>query len=365
MFATLLISVVYCAGSPPLEIESADDRARVTITARLTKEQLGRMPVGPVDQAVAKTVLKLCLVEDNGKLGPAIFGRYIRRGETLVLTPRYRLAGGQLYRVVLAVTASKNTSRDYRVPPRVVKSKARVEHIYPSGDVLPANHLKFYIHFSKPMREGRAIFDLIRLLDKDGREIRDAWRRTELWTADAKRLTLWIHPGRVKQGVNLREDLGPVLKPGQEYSLVLDAKLQDADGAPLGIRFVKKFRTVQSDYHRPLPQNWQMEIPTAGTREPLRLEFREPMDHAMLRRFLEIRDQQAELVQGKITMTKSESIWEFKPRLPWKTTRYHLVVDGLLEDLAGNTPLRVFDTDLRLPRGPLPVLKLAFQPIKG
>jgi hypothetical protein len=47
----------------------------------------------------------------------------------------------------------------------------------------------------------------------DGKDIPDPWRRTELWNEDATRLTLWIHPGRVKEGVNLREEFGAVLDP--------------------------------------------------------------------------------------------------------------------------------------------------------
>jgi len=40
-------------------------------------------------------------------------------------------------------------------------------------------------------------------------------------SGDAKRLSLWIHPGRIKNGVNLREELGPVLEPNRKYTLVL------------------------------------------------------------------------------------------------------------------------------------------------
>src|SRR5438552_15354178 len=167
---------------------------------------------------------------------------------------------------------------------------ATVEHIYPTSDVLPANQLKFYIHFSKPMREGEAIFERIQILDEHGTLVEDPWRRTELWTADAKRLSLWIHPGRIKTGVNLREELGPVLEPNKSYTVVIRGEVEDADGQPLGKDVVKKFRTAAVDDRRPLPQDWKLTPPRAGTREALRLDFGEPLDHALMQRCIDVRD---------------------------------------------------------------------------
>src|SRR3954466_7112132 len=68
---------------------------------------------------------------------------------------------------------------------------ARLEAIYPSGDAVPANHLKFYLHFSAPMREG-VFLNYCRLLDEHGAEIAEPFRETELWSEDHQRLTLWL-----------------------------------------------------------------------------------------------------------------------------------------------------------------------------
>src|SRR6186713_2761613 len=77
----------------------------------------------------------------------------------------------------------------------------RVDAVYPSAATLPANHLKFYIHFSAPMRQG-VFLDHCKLLDDHGRMIMtEPFRETELWSEDGKRLTLWLHPGRQKTGV--------------------------------------------------------------------------------------------------------------------------------------------------------------------
>src|SRR3954463_1528646 len=61
---------------------------------------------------------------------------------------------------------------------------ARLEAIYPSAELLPANHLKFYLHFSVPMREG-VFLDHCQLLDDHGRVvIAEPFRETELWSED-------------------------------------------------------------------------------------------------------------------------------------------------------------------------------------
>jgi hypothetical protein len=84
--------------------------------------------------------------------------------------------------------------------------------IHPGTDRLPANHLKFYLHFSQPMQQG--VFQRhCALLDQNGKPVVEPFRETELWSADRKRLTLWLHPGRQKTGVNLNDEFGPVLQP--------------------------------------------------------------------------------------------------------------------------------------------------------
>ena len=41
-----------------------------------------------------------------------------------------------------------------------------------------------------------------------------------------------------------------------------------------------------------------------------------------------------------------ERSWRFAPDGAWDVGRYSLIVDPLLEDLAGNSLIRVFDRDL-------------------
>jgi hypothetical protein len=271
---------------------------------------------------------------------------------------------GHKYRATLKVPGGETTVAEYRVPERPRTAPAVVEKIYPTAEVLPANQLKFYIHFSKPMRESSEIFDQVAILDGHGKTLPDPWRRTELWSTDARRLTLFIHPGRVKKRVNLREDLGPVLLPNETYTLRIDAAMLDALGQPLGKPFTKRFRTSTELHSRPMPAEWKVHAPPSGTRRPLKLDFPTPLDRALLDRFLIVLDADGKAVRGKIEVGFEERFWVFLPESDWSDSEYTVQVDENLEDLAGNTPQRLFDVDLEEATPAVPRLTLPFRPRK-
>ena len=336
--------------SPPnLEIRPlADDPTRVEV---VTQDKEAR--------------LSLALFDDNGREGPAILGKVRKRGESTIFAPKYGLGRGLRYRATLQRPDGSKVTVTYRVPVLPASEPAVVGQVYPSASTLPANNLKFYLHFSKPMREGKAIFDQIQILDLDnhGEPIPHPWRRVELWSDDATRLTLWIHPGRIKQGVNLREDEGPVLHPKHRYALLISRKVRDAEGQPLGGPFRKEFVARSPDHERPLPSKWQITSPRANTREPLQLRFHESMDHSLLHRMLTIHDRQTKPVAGELQVGPSETSWTFTPKEPWGATRHVLRIDPELEDLAGNTPARLFDVDLQAGNPANAVLSLGFSPL--
>ena len=55
---------------------------------------------------------------------------------------------------------------------------------------------------------------------------------------------------------------------------------------------------------------------------------------------------------GAIDVGPGERVWTFTPERPWSAGRYTLRVAGELEDVAGNSLRRLFDTDLTRGRGP-------------
>lgn len=359
----LLTSCWLLAADAPVSVRAATDVTQVELVAQLSDQQRAQIVEGKLSPEQGERVLRLCLVDTaSQRVGPAMFGSYERRGPQLIFTPRHPLQHGQLYRATFDADG-KSISTDYLVAQKPSSAAARVDKIYPSADILPANQLKFYIHFSKPMREGKDIFDRIRILDADGQPIAEPWRRTELWSADFKRLTIWIHPGRIKQSVNLRDEEGPVLHPGQRYTLEIGAALLDADGQPLGRAFTKRFRTAPEKHTRPLVQDWKVETPAADRSDPVIVRFPEPLDHALLARMLRVVDAAGKEVRGKIVVGAEERSWSFTPDRPWRRqAEYVIHVNGEIEDLAGNTPLKPFDVDLTKPAPKAGRLTMPFRP---
>lgn len=319
--------------------------------ALLTFEATPDKPADPTvvaNNAPVGSRLTLHLVTGT-KIGPAMFADTAWRDRRLTLTPRFGLSRGRLYRGVLSGPERSQITADYRVPKAVDLRPPAVSAIWPTAKRLPANLLKFHIHFSEPMREGRDIFDKIRIVDAKGQAVYSPWRRLELWSKAAQRLTLWIHPGRIKQGVNLRERFGPVLRPNADYTLILDQSIRSAAGVPFASDIRHPFQTIAEDRIRPLPQDWSMVLPKAGTREPLTVRFDGPIDRALLDRHLEILDGRAKSVKVSILPAPGDAACKMIPERPWRAGNHLLQISELLEDLAGNTRTRVFDTDLSKP----------------
>jgi hypothetical protein len=238
-----------------------------------------------------------------------------------------------------------------------------VAAIYPSGATVPANHLKFYIHFTQPMRQG-VFLEHCSLLDENGQPVPEPFRETELWSEDRMRLTLWFHPGRQKTGVNLNEEFGPVLELHRKYTLILSAKWPSEGGVPLGKDVRKRFETVERATAQLDISNWRITAPPAGTGEPLRVRFPAPLDHALLQRCLRIVDENDAPVAGTSETTDHECGWRFTPERPWSSGSHRLRVETVLEDLAGNSLARPFEVDLHgpAPRIVPPVVQVPFRP---
>lgn len=300
--------------------------------------------------------LKLSVVKADGQTGPPVFARYTRSATHLILRPRYPLLSRVNY-VVEGRSGNRTLVRQVTIPVPKAARPPRVTQVFPSSRTIPANCLKFYIHFSRPMREGRDIFDRIQIRDAEGKTVSDPWRRTELWNQDATRLTLWIHPGRIKQGVNLRNELGPVLRPGREYQLVIMQTVCGADGVPLERPAVKRFRTTCEDHSQPDPSRWKLHVPHIRTREPLQVRFEKPLDRALLLRMLRIQSGDRE-IPGTIRISAGETRWSFTPLSAWSSQNLTLRISRDLEDQAGNTPDRPFDRDLTSPTAVRPRLAL-------
>jgi hypothetical protein len=230
--------------------------------------------------------------------------------------------------------------------------------IFPSGDVLPANHLKFYLHFPERMRQG-VFLEYCRLLNESGEPVLEPFRETELWSEDRQRLTLWLHPGRQKTGVNLNTDFGPVLQPDRHYTLVISGKWPTERGPTLGADSAKRFQTGPRVTRQLDVADWKITVPRAGTKQPLIVRFPGPLDHALLLRCLRVAD-----FPGHVETAGAEREWHFVPALPWPSKVESLQADSIIEDLGGNSLARPFEVDLQAaPPRPTPAtVEVPFQP---
>lgn len=282
---------------------------------------------------------------------PAVLGRYSVEADRVRFIPRYPFLEGQPYFArwqdpwqQIAPIETRFSLRTSSDPPTAI-----VEAIYPSGDRLPENLLKFYLHFSAPMSRDEAI-DHLHLLRDDGSEVSFPFiaLRHELWNGNTDRLTVFFDPGRIKRGVGPNEALGLPLQAGRRYQLVVDAAWRDARGQPLREGFEKSFRVVEADREQPAVSTWRLSSPD-HPKAPLVLDFPEALDRALLERLIQVIDSRKEPVAGKAEISERERRWTFQPRVPWHPGRYAIRIDTALEDLAGNSLRRLFETELTEP----------------
>ena len=276
--------------------------------------------------------------------GEPLLGRTVQWENEIQFVPQFPFLTGQTYEATFTNTSGHRTISLHTHPisapvPQLIK-------IFPSGSTVPANHLKFYLQFTERMERGN-IFRHFQLIDLNaGRPVEEPFRETELWSADGKRLTLWLHPGRQKTGVNLNVDLGPVLEPQHRYALKISGSWKSEAGVALAQPARKVFSTTPADRTRPEPARWTVSPPTARSRTPLVIAFKDSLDWALLHTMLTVIDDTDKEVIGETDITKNETQWRFIPSQSWSKEEYRVKVDWELEDLAGNNLWRLFEVNL-------------------
>jgi hypothetical protein len=130
--------------------------------------------------------------------------------------------------------------------------------------------------------------------------------------------------------------------------LVVDAGFRDATGAALKSGAERSYR-VGADLHGHVdPATWRLTPPAAASAEPLAVAFGRPLDSALLGRCLRVVGPEG-VLGGTPTRHEGEFAWRFTPDRAWRPGPHRLLVDPVLEDVAGNAVGRVFDRDLANP----------------
>ena len=256
-------------------------------------------------------------------------------------TPRFLLTPGVKYRAVWKPTQGPTQTHRFELP-RPTTARAKVEQVFPTTHRLPENQLKFYLHFTGPMSRGEA-YRHIHLKDSQNKTVELPFLELdeELWDRNARRLTLFFDPGRIKRGLVPHHEAGVPLIKGRAYTLVIDAAWPDAAGQAMAQGFTKAFTVVEADRTAPTLASWKLTLPRPHTKEPVTLDFPEPLDRALLDRMIRVRG-----TAGTITIEREETRWRFTPNGPWQPGDYEVEVDSILEDLAGNKLNRLFDVDV-------------------
>jgi hypothetical protein len=274
---------------------------------------------------------------------PAMAGQIVAAGDDLCFVPRFALVEGTTYSVLVNGVETRRLRRPLSAAPPTTE----VLEIYPTAGEVPRNLLRLYVKFSAPMSEGQAL-QHVDALDGAGEPIVGAILpgEYELWDAAHTRLTILFDPARIKRGLVAHRALGYPLQAGGSFQLVVDKDFLDAQGLPLRSGAVRRYAVGDDERRRVEPGSWEHRVPAVGTKSALQILFPRPLDHALLSRCIHVVGPDGHRLDGIAGTGPEERSWEFRPNAVWAQGEHHLIVDAVVEDLAGNSVSRVFDRDL-------------------
>jgi len=277
---------------------------------------------------------------------PAMAGTLVADSGDICFVGRYGFVDGTTYLVEVDGTVAAVLER-----PRVERERTtEVESIRPTAREVPRNLLRFYVLFSAPMSEGFSA-QHVRLVDDAGDPIEEALLSLEheLWDADRSRLTVLLDPARIKRGLVTHSSIGYPLRSAEPFTVVVDEAFLDARGVPLHGSARRRYGVGGDERRRVDPEQWTMTLPSAGTLDPLIVGFDRPLDAGLLARCLRVVRPGDGTVDGDMEIGVEERSWRLAPKQEWEPGRYELLVDGILEDVAGNSVRRVFERELGAP----------------
>ena len=281
-------------------------------------------------------------------------GAYEVAAEAVCFIPRFPFTDGMSYTLHVASILERDQANEVETwtitrPVRTATPTTEVVAIYPSAEEVPVNLLRLYVHFSNPMSEGWAKRAIQLRRGDNGEPLHDVFlTEPELWDPDRRRLTLLLEPGRIKRGLGPHEEAGYPLIEGVATVVAVDPSFPDAEGRPLRARAERSYVVGSAVRAHVNPKHWRCATPTVGSTEPLFLEFDRPLDHALVERSIWVNDAMGQPLPGRASVGSMERTWRFEPELAWQDGRYEVVIAPRLEDVAGNSLVRVFDRDLDL-----------------
>jgi hypothetical protein len=221
---------------------------------------------------------------------------------------------------------------------RIQTSPEMPIRISPQASVLPANILRFYLHFA---RSAEAHFDRdhLWLLNEQEQVVRDPFLvlSQELWSVDGRRLTVLMEPGRIKRALGADPSHEPALVVGRTYSLVVTVLGQTARHA---------FRVTDPVLEAIDETHWRLVSPAAGSLDPAVIHFDRTMDAALCEDEIGVLTPSGKVVQTRVSLAPDGTAARLIPSHPWRAGEHRLVVSEHLEDVCGNRLGEALDHDL-------------------
>jgi hypothetical protein len=221
---------------------------------------------------------------------------------------------------------------------RIQPSPEVAIRISPQATVLPANTLRFYLHFP---RSAEAHFDRAHLwlLNEEEQEVHDPFLvlSQELWSVDGRRLTVLMEPGRIKRGLGADPSHEPALVVGRTYSLVVTA---------LGQTARHTFRVSNPVLEAIDETHWRLTSPTRGSLESAVVHFDRVMDAALCEDEIAVLTPSGKVIQTRTSLAPDGTTARLTPNHPWPAGEHRLVVSERLEDVCGNRVGEALDHDL-------------------
>ncbi len=315
--------------------------------------ELGRTDAGDISRHLALFPSEALAGGVDGWAVPPVAGRFTLEQDCVCFVSRFSFVDGTSYSLVVDPGSTGQNPEVWAIlrPPVPAAPVAEVVAIYPSAVELPVNLLRVYVHFSAPMSEGGAGRAIQVRRSDTGEALEDVFLppEPELWDPERRRLTMLLDPGRIKRGLVPNLESGYPLIEGIPITVSVTTDLRDAGGSALKAGAERHYRIGPVLRSRINASDWQLTAPPVGSRSPLLLEFGRSLDHGLLQHSLRVCDAAGETLPGDGAAGEQERSWRFTPSTSWADDEYRLVVEPRLEDVAGNSPVRVFDRDVSKP----------------
>jgi hypothetical protein len=285
----------------------------------------------------------------------AVLGNYSIENNHLYFTPKFlpdakinyfvTFSYPQLALLLSDEIAEQNVYTDVASFEPPATSQPEVISFIPELDEVPANLLRFYVYFSSPMSLLQNPYDFITIVDKNGKELIDPFVVIPegLWNINHTRLTLLLHPGRVKQGVGPNMKQGDVLLAGNSYTLKINADWKGASGEPLKQSFSQTINATNPLRGAMNINSWALKAKVNNGIGILTVITDHPLDQPLAQRMIFLRNGEGQILPAQINFESPEQI-----QILWRSegsNKLELLIDPRLEDVCGNTPHYAFDLE--------------------